>query len=358
MLVPGLSITRKIIIQNKLDKIINKEYNTPCRKFIKQINKFNEQLTKNFTNEKMSILNAKLSKNFYLKRSPQHRLKLIMNFDTNISEFERVKKTIYKTFTLNELLILFKNLDYFIKDDKIREIFPKLNKNFFETIYSKDITDKTPMQKIKKKLNLISPLKYNKELNKNNSSYFINKEKINKILLEYNKKMKKEEKKIANKKMKDFEQQKFFQKTMRELRYNINNISKISNSREFSFEHPLVNYYLDKKKKFLKSNIINYKTNVLSLTMKNSNKYKCIINKYKNTLSLIKNNQGNILTNRIKEKQIINIKKKEIDSLSLRFNNDFKNKIYTLRKSESFNNFNIDKIINNYKNKKEKDFNS
>lgn len=345
MMVPGLSTERKLIIQNKLDKILNKEYYSPCKKYIKQINKFNEQITKNFQHEKMSKLNAKLSKNLYLKRNPQNKLKLLINIDTNVSEYEHVKKIIYKTFTINELLILYNNLDYFIKNEKIRAIFPKLKNNICK-IYSKEITEKTPMIKIKKKLNLVSPLQFNKDLNKANSSYFINKDKINKILSEYNKKVKSEEKNIINKELKDIKQQNFFQKTMRKLKYNINNISNVSNSKEYSFEHPLVNYYICQKKNNKISNIINYKNNVL-LNKKNKNKYKNLINKNKSALSLIKNIEGNLLTKRIKEKNETHKRLRDMISLTKRINTNFKRTLFNLRKNGSCYDINLDKNSNN-----------
>ena len=346
MMVPGLSTERKLIIQNKLDKILNKEYYSPCKKYIKHINKFNEQITKNFQHEKMSKLNAKLSKNFYLKRNPQNKLKLFINIDTNASEYEHVKKIIYKTFTINELLILFNNLDYFIKDEKIRKFFPKLEKDSISKIYSKDITEKTPLIKIKKNLDLISPLKFDKDLNKANSSYFINKERINKILSEYNKKVKNEEKNIINKDLKNVKEKNYFQKTMRKLRYNVNNITNLSNSKEYSFEHPLVNYYIDQKKNNQKSNIIKYKKNSL-LNSKNKKRYSNLINKNKSTISLIKNIEGNLLTNRIKEKNETHTRLKEIISLTKRLNTNFKKTIFNLRKNGSCYNFNLEKSSKN-----------
>ena len=188
MLVPGLSTVGKLKIQSKLDKLLRKEYNTPCSKFMKHINSFNEQVTKNFSEEKMSKLNAKLSKNFYLKRSPEAKLNQIINIDTNVSAFEHVKNELFKTFNINELLIL-------------------LNKNNYETIYAKDISDNSPLKKIKKQLNIISPLKYDKSLNVLNSSHLINKDKINNILLNYKKRLKKEEEKIYNQKIKNINTQ-------------------------------------------------------------------------------------------------------------------------------------------------------
>ena len=108
MLVPGLPDKRKIEIQNKLNKIINKEYNSPCEKFIKNFIKFNEKMRINFSHEKMLKLNAKLSKNFYMKRKPEDKLKQLMNININNSELGHVKRTIFRNFTLNELLILCK----------------------------------------------------------------------------------------------------------------------------------------------------------------------------------------------------------------------------------------------------------
>lgn len=339
MLVPGLSTERKIIIQKKLDKLLNKEYNSPCNKFVKNINKFNDQITKNFLSEKMSKLNAKLSKNLYLKRYPQNRLKLLMNIDTNVSEFEHVKRIIYQTFTISELLILFNNLDYFIKNEKIRAIFPKLNKKSSDDIYTKGITEKTPLKKVKKKLDLVSPLKYDKDLNKINSSFFINKEKINKILSDYNKKVKIEKQNIINKELKNFQQKKYFQKTLNKMEFNINNISNVSNSKEFSCEHPLVNYFMDKKRNNTKANIINYKKNVNSI-LGRKNRYKNMLNKNKNNLNLIKNIEENFISNRMKEKEEMHKRLKEVISLTKRINNNFKKKLYYFRKNGSDNSSN------------------
>ena len=348
MLVPGLSIERKLIIQKKLDKLIDKEYNSPCNKFVKNINKFNEQITKNFLSEKMSKLNAKLSKNFYLKRNPQNKLKLLTNIDTNVSEFEHVKKRIYETFSVNELLILFNNLAYFIKNEKIRSIFPKLNKNFSETIYTKGKTEKTPIKKLKKQLNLISPLKYDKDLNKINSSYYINKEKINKLLSDYNRKVKTEKQNIINKEIKNKQQKIYFQKTLNKMGYKINNISNLSHSKEFSYEHPLVNYYIGRKGNNMKESIINYKKNVNNF-LNTKKEYKNILDKNRNILNLIKNIKENLYTNRMKEKEETHKRLKEVISLTKRFNNNFKRKFFSLRKNYHDNNTNY---FTNFENSK------
>ena len=352
MLVPGLSTQKKIIIQNKIDTILNNEYYSTCNKFIKQINKFNEKLTKNFTHEKMSKLNAKLSKNIYLKRYPQNKLKQLLNIDINNSEIEHVKKLIYKTFTLSELLILYNNLDYFIKDEKIRSIFPILNKNKIESLYSKEMSDKTPIAIIKKNIKLISPISRDINLNKKNSNYLDNKEKINKILLEYNKRIIEEKKINYNNELKNIEQQNYFQKTLKKLKYNINNISKITNSKNFSFEHPLVNYYYEKKKNIQKTNINSYKNNSISLCknkLKNKYKFKNLLKQNKKTLSFIKNIEENLITKRIKEKDENQKKLKQITIITNRFNNHFKRKLYLLRGNRSSYDFNIrdetDKII-------------
>ena len=339
MLVPGLSTVGKLKIQSKLDKLLRKEYNTPCSKFMKHINSFNEQVTKNFSEEKMSKLNAKLSKNFYLKRSPEAKLNQIINIDTNVSAFEHVKNELFKTFNINELLILFNNLDYFIKDENIRAVFPKINKNNYETIYAKDISDNSPLKKIKKQLNIISPLKYDKSLNVLNSSHLINKDKINNILLNYKKRLKKEEEKIYNQKIKNINTQRQFQKTMKKLRYNLNNISKLSNSKEYTYEHPLANYYIEKRKDIQNTNIINYKKNiVLSANNKTNYKNKIVLNKNKNTLSILKNIEDNLLSTRLKEKNEKFKRLKKIASLTKRYSNTFRRKLFTLRQQNSSHN--------------------
>ena len=223
MLVPGLSTKRKIEIQNKLNKIINKEYNSPCEKFIKNIDKFNEKIRINFSHEKMLKLNAKLSKNFYLKRQPEDKLNQLMNININNSEFGHVKRTLFKTFTLSELLILNNNIDYFIKDKNIRSNFPKLNKN--ETIYSKNISDELSFKNLSGKIKLKSPLRHDKEMNIKD----FNKDKNN-IINEYRIKLIKEGKNIFNKNNKDTEQRKKFQKTMRKLTFNLDNSGEVIKS--------------------------------------------------------------------------------------------------------------------------------
>ena len=359
MLIPGLSTENKLIIQKKLDKILNKEYTSPCQKFIKQINKFNDKVAKNLTNEKLIKLNAKLSKNFYLKRNPHNKLKLILNIEGDLPEFEHVKKAIYKSFTINELIILFNNLDYFIKDEKIRKIFPKLKNGTFHPIYSKDITKQNSIKRIKPKLNLVSPLQDDKNKNKVNNGYFLKKEKINKILSCFNKKVKKEKKDILKKELKDIIQKNFYRKTMNKMNYDLNNISRISNSKEFSFEHPLVNFYFDQKKKKCKTGILNYKSNSIHNTkFKNQNLYKNIINENKNMLSFIKNIEDNLLTNRITEKNITHRRVKEIASLTKRFNNDFRLRLYNLRKNNSNNSCNFDNSNNYIKFNSGRDYNS
>ena len=361
MLVPGLSTEQKLIIQKKLDNILNKEYISICPKFIKQIDRFNGNITQNFLNEKRAKLTAKLSKYFYLRRNPENKLKLILNLDTNLSEVEHVKKIIYKSFTINELLIIFNNLDYFIKDEKIREIFPKLKNSNFHDIYSKELTEKTPLKKIDKKLNLVSKIKDDTIKNNAINRYYLKKERINKIFLDFNKKVRKERKDLLKKELKDIKRKNYFRKTMNKMNYDINNISKISNSKEFSFEHPLIEYYFDKKKKEKKSNILNYKNNFIHCyRIKNLNLYKNMINENKNTSSFIKNNGDNLLNNKIKEKNMTQRKIKKIGTLRKRFNNDFQINLYKLRKNNSnlsYNN-NFD-ISNNYlKNSTGRNYNS
>ena len=132
---------------------------------------------------------------------------------------------------------------------------------------------------------------------------------------------------------------------MRKLRYNINNISNLSNSKEYSSEHPLVNYYIDQKKNSQKSTIINYKNNIL-FSKKNKNNYSNLINKNKSALFLLKNIEANLLANRIKEKNKTHRRLKEIISLTKRINTNFKRALFNLRKNGSSYNFNLDKSNN------------
>ena len=82
----------------------------------------------------------------------------------------------------------------------------------------------------------------------------------------------KEGKNLFNKRNKDIEQQNKLQKAMRKLTFSLDNIEKISNSKEFSFDHPLVDYYFDIKKKNIKGKIINYKRYVKMSLRNNNNK--------------------------------------------------------------------------------------
>ena len=346
MLVPGLSTKRKIEIQNKLNKIINKEYNSPCEKFIKNLDRFNEKLRINFSHEKMIKLNAKLSKNFYLKRQPEDKLKQLMNVNINNSQFGNVKRTLFKNFTPNELLILNNNIDYFIKDKNIRTIFPKLSNN--EAIHSKKILDELSFKNFSKKIKLKHPLKFDKEINNidniNNIDLNIDK---NNIIKEYRYNLKKEGiNKLNKNNNKDIEQQNKFQKTMRKLTYSLDNIGKISNSKEFSFEHPLVDYYFDIKKKKNKEKIINYKRNA-SMSHRNNNKYQDLLKQNKNNLILLNNIKKKLFTNRLLEKNEKHIKVKEINSLTKKINNIFKRKLVSIKKNSSCNNSINDRISNN-----------
>jgi len=344
MIVPGLSTKRKIEIQNKLNKIINKEYNSPCEKFIKNLDRFNEKLRINFSHEKMLKLNAKLSKNFYLKRQPEDKLKQLMNININNSQYENVKRTLFKNFSPNELLILNNNIDYFIKDKNIRTIFPKLSKN--EAIYSKKISNELSFKNISKKIKLKHPLKIDKEIN-NIDNIDINIDKNN-IIKEYRYNLKKEGINMINKNNnKDIEQQNKFQKTMRKLTYSLDNIGKISNSKEFSFEHPLVDYYFDIKKKKNKEKIINYKRYASMSHRNNNNKYEELLKQNKNNLLFLNNIKKKLFTNRLLEKNEKHIKVKEINSLTKKINNIFKRKLVSIKKNTSYNNSINNRISNN-----------
>ena len=340
MLVPGLSTKRNIEIQNKLNKIIIKEYNSPCEKFIKNLDRFNEKLRINFSHEKMIKLNAKLSKNFYLKRQPEDKINQLMNFNINNSDFGHVKRTLFNNFTPNELLILNNNIDYFIKDKNIRTIFPKLSK--IETIYSKKISHELPLKNFSKKIKLKNLLKFNKEMN----NIDLNIEKNN-IIREYRIKLIKEGKNMFNKNNnKDIEQQNKLQKTMRKLTYSLDNIEKISNSKEFSFEHPLVDFYFDIKKKKNNDKIINYKR-YPNMSHRNNNKYQELLKQNRNSILFLNNIKKKLFTNKLLEKNEKYIKVKEINSLSKIFNNNLKRKLVSLKKNSSCNNSINDGFSNN-----------
>jgi hypothetical protein len=340
MLVPGLSTKRKKEIQNKLNKIIIKEYNSPCKKFIKNLDRFNEKLRINFSHEKMIKLNAKLSKNFYLKRQPEDKIKQLMNFNINNSDFGHIKRTLFNNFTPNELLILNNNIDYFIKNKNIRTIFPKLSKN--EAINTKEISNELSLKNFSKKIKLKHPLKFEKEMN----NIDLNIEKNN-IIREYRIKLIKEGKNMLNKNNnKDIEQQNKFQKTMRKLAYSLDNIEKISNSKEYSFEHPLVDFYFDIKKKKNNDKIINYKR-YSNMSYRNNNKYQELLKQNRNSILFLNNIKKKLFTNRLLEKNEKYIKFKEFNSLSKQFNNNFKSKIVSLKKNSSYNNIINDRIINN-----------
>ena len=341
MLVPDLSTKRKIEIQNKLNKIINKEYNSPCEKFIKNLDRFNEKLRINFSHEKMLKLNAKLKKNFYLKRQPEDKLKQLMNININNSKFGHVKRALFKNFTPNELLILNNNIDYFIKDKNIRTIFPKLSKN--EIIYSKKISNELSFKNFSRKIKLKHPLKFDKELN--NIDLNIDK---NNIIKEYRLNLKKEGINMFNRNNnKDIEKQNRLQKSMRKLTYSLDNIGKISNSKEFSFEHPLVDYYFDIKKKKNKEKIINYKRYTNMSHRNNNNKYQELLKQNKNRILFLNNIKKKLFTNRLLEKNEKYIKVKEINSYAKKFNNIIKRKIVSLKKNSSCDNNINDRINNN-----------
>jgi hypothetical protein len=343
MLVPDLSIKRKKEIQNKLIKILNKEYNSPCEKFIKNLDRFNGKLRINFSHEKMLKINAKLSKNFNLKRQPEDKLKQLMNININNSNFGHAKRIIFNKFTANKLLILNNNIDYFIKDKNISAIFPILSKN--ETIDSKKISDELSFKNFSQKIKLKHPLKFDKEMN--NIDLNIDK---NNIIREYRINVKKEGKNIFNRNNhKDIEQQNKIQKTMRKLTYSLDNIKKITNSKEFSFEHPLVDYYFDIKKKNNNNKIINYKsyTNISQRNKNNNNKYQELFKQNNNNILFLNNIKKKLFTNRLLEKNEKYIKFKEFNSLSKKFNNNFKSKIVSLKKNSSYNNSINDRIMNN-----------
>ena len=308
MSIPGVSTLTKISIQNKLDNILDKEFHCACSKFIQNVNNFNDKLFKVFKSEKLYKINAKLSNNIYLKRYPIDKLKHIMNFDTNLSEYEHVINVLYKTFNLNELLILFHNLDYFIKNESIRNLFPKLTKTALDQIYIKNLSENNSFKEINKKLSLTSPLKYDKTLNKQHSSYYIAQNKKKDIILKYNRNIENQRKKIFEKEKANSMINEKIQKTMRKLRFDIDNIQKMVNSRNFHIDHPLVDYHMNKSKSTKNSDNIYRKSlikqNFLSEAIKSKDKFKKLSVINRDVISKCNMIKGNLSNGNLKEKQL------------------------------------------------------
>ena len=105
---------------------------------------------------------------------------------------------------------------------------------------------------------------------------------------------------------------------------------------------------MDKKRNNTKVNIINYKKNANSI-LGRKNRYKNMLNKNKSNLNLIKNIEENFISNRMKEKEEMHKRLKEVISLTKRINNNFKKKLYNSRKgSDNSSNYftNLDNGIN------------
>ena len=306
MSIPGISIAEKIHIKKKLDKILDQEYKTPCNRYITKVSNFNDKLLSSFANEQTYKHIAKFSKKFYIKRNNEEKLNQLISVNAKVLEFKDIKKLLYSTFTQKELKILLTNLDLYIKDENIREYFPKLPLDNSEKIFYRN-----PLSKYgggggdNSHLNIVSPIKGCKNLNEVINKFYVNKNNINTIISNYKKNIKIEEKKISNRiiKLQKNVLHKKFGKEIRRLNFKLDNIPKISESKEFSYELPFMKYLLDKSKELKKQRSLKLiKMPLIIVKKQDKDKFEKLTQKNKSMLSFVGNIENKLLINSLNKR--------------------------------------------------------
>ena len=255
--IPGLSIQTKIDIQLKIDKILS-DFVSPCSYLIEKTRNLNSKFYSSIISNQNCELIANKSFNFHYKDYPISLFPYLTDLNSFLNDPNRLLVSLFKVFSIKELIILLNNLDIFIKNEEIKNYFPKLKK--IEEIYKKKLSNNNNIIK-KCKYNL--PIIYNydirNEINKNFKEDLYNKlkkkiiEKKNEIQKKENIKSKREQllKNIINNKNKKL--------------LNIRLINKNT-----QIKHPLVEYHMKNRKKLNSfKNILENKNNKLFKINKN-----------------------------------------------------------------------------------------
>ena len=272
--IPGVSLQTKINIQLKIDKILS-EFISPCPYLIENTRNLNSKFYSSIISNRNCELIANKSFNFHYKDYPISIFSYLTDLNSFLNDPNHLAISLFKNFSLKELIILLNNLDIFIKNEEIKNYFPKL-KNI-EEIYKKKLINNNKI--IKYKYNL--PIVYNYDIRNNINKNFLDdlKKKVQKKIIEKKNEIQKNE----NYKKKR-------EQLLKNIIYNKNkkllNINKINESNQI--KHPLVEYYMKNRKK------INSFKNI-KLFKINKNKFLELFEQNKKQMSYLENIKKNIL---------------------------------------------------------------
>lgn len=162
--IPGVSIQTKFNIQLKIDKLLS-EFISPCPYLIEKTRNLNSKFYSSIMSNRNCELIANKSFTFHYKDYPISIFSYLTDLNSFLNDPNRLVISLFKNFSLKELIILLNNLDIFIKNEDIKNYFPKL-KNI-EEIYKKKLLNNNKILKYKYNLPIIYNYDIRNNLNKN-----------------------------------------------------------------------------------------------------------------------------------------------------------------------------------------------
>ena len=233
--IPGVPLVTKIHIQQKIDKIVQQYFKSPCAHYVEQTSGLHKRIFQSVSSSQMCSINAKLSMKFKYKQFYNNKLNYLSQMETFLNSPQYLMRVLYKNFTHDEIVILLNNIEVFVKNEYVRSFFPKIKKETIEEIFNKS-NETQSNNKETELLPIIMPTDYK-----------------NKLMPEFNQKMQrrinniihKERNKIHNKHMKDLKARRSVDKIIYDMEFKINNIENYSN--KFIKKHPIVEYYMQQK---------------------------------------------------------------------------------------------------------------
>ena len=233
-IIPGVSTQQRLEIQLKLDKIISQDFLNICPNFSQKNDNFNLQLSKYILSGANCKFNSKLAKNFHFKSYNLHKIEHMKEFESYLYKPKRLLNTLFKTFSISELMIILNNLKVFVKNEKIRQYFPIIKSESIEEIFENKTTDENYQ---KKYLPLLIPYTKKKEIKIQLKKHLI-KEVNNLIINEKQKEI--EEHSLEEKRNKRFND------ILNDSNRKLLNIPYIVNKERIN--HPLIEYYMNERR--------------------------------------------------------------------------------------------------------------
>ena len=233
-IIPGVSTQQRLEIQLKLDKIISQDFLNICPNFSQKNDNFNLQLSKYILSGANCKFNSKLAKNFHFKSYNLHKIEHMKEFESYLYKPKRLLNTLFKTFSISELMIILNNLKVFVKNEKIRQYFPIIKSESIEEIFENKTTDENYQ---KRYLPLLIPYTKKKEIKIQLKKHLI-KEVNNLIINEKQKEI--EEHSLEEKRNKRFND------ILNDSNRKLLNIPYIVNKERIN--HPLIEYYMNERR--------------------------------------------------------------------------------------------------------------